>query len=93
MTYAHAERIAICTVDGGLSLEEAEVIADAQTGTREADPAAWAKANRRWRAVAAEKYGQEKMELAHAALKAKHGVESFKELTVGQILASVERMQ
>ena len=86
-------RIAICIYDGLLSEDEAKAIADRCHRTREANPEGWAKANRRWRAVASEKYGQGKMKQAHAALKAKHGVESFTELTVGEILASVERME
>lgn len=56
------------------------------------NPRAWGWANKRWRALIAERYpGHEKR--AHGALKKKHDVMSFRDLTVSQILESVAKLQ
>ena len=89
------ERVAICTVDGGMSKREAFRIAVEQMpgATRQECPRTWKQFNRQWRAVVADVYGQDKMQIAHDSLKKKHGVGSFKGLTLGQILASIEKLE
>lgn len=88
------ERAAIAEHHGGLSQEEAEAVADYHTGKldRSQAPDAWDATNKRWRRVVAQLHGQSKMQAAHDALKRKHGVDSFKDLTIEQIDASIERM-
>jgi pyrroline-5-carboxylate reductase len=89
--YTTQERLAICTIDGGLSLEDAEAIAAQQAlGTKAEAPEAWHQANKRWRALVASVYTDTSK--AHQALKAKHGVSSFNQLTVQQINDSISRI-
>ncbi len=90
----YEERAAIAEYDGGMSREEAEAFAEHQMQqcTHLEAPDTWQHMNRRWRAVVAKKFGQKKMKIAHKKLKEKHNVESFKDLTIGQIEASIDRM-
>ena len=89
------ERVAICTVDGGMSDREAFAVAVGQMpdATRQECPRAWKRLNRQWRAVVSDVYGQDKMQIAHDSLKKKYGVDSFKGLTLGQIMASIEKLE
>lgn len=90
----YEERAAIAQYDGGMSREEAEAFAEylMQDRTYSEAPDTWQHMNRRWRAVVAKKFGQKKMKIAHRKLKEKHDVESFKDLTIGQIEASIDRI-
>ena len=88
------ERVAIAQVDGQLPESEAINVAVNKYGIlgRQQLPDTWARLNRRWRAVVADTYSQAEMPKVHEALKKKHGVESFKQLTVGQIWRSIQRI-
>lgn len=60
--------------------------------TAHTNPRAWGWANRRWRVLIAERYpGSEKR--AHDSLKKKHDVQSFRDLTVPQVLESVAKLE
>ena len=89
------ERMAICIHDGGLTEHEARRIAIDQMSdaTRDELPDQWKRLNSRWHALATETYGREKMQIARKKLKEKHDVDSFTELTVGQIRESIERIE
>ena len=89
------ERMAICIHDGGLTEHEARRIAIDQMSdaTRDELPDEWKRLNSRWHALATEIYGREKMQIARKKLKEKHDVDSFTELTVGQIRESIDRVK
>ena len=88
------ERMAICIHDGGLTEHEARRIAIDQMSdaTKDDLPGEWKRLNGRWHGLATEIYGREKMQIARKKLKEKHDVDSFTELTVGQIRESIERI-
>jgi hypothetical protein len=87
--YAHAERMAIAIIDGGMSEEEARAIADAQCGIRRVTRE---EAMREWLRVAGDKYGAKAAKAAKALLK-RHGVDSMDDLSADDLLASIERMR
>ena len=93
--YAFEERRAIAEVHGGLDPADAYDVAVSQFAdcTRDDDPEVWDKLNRRWRAAVVERHGEERMLEAHEELKELHGVDTFTALTVGQIWASVQRLE
>lgn len=55
-------------------------------------PETWKALNRRWRANVKHLYPTKQQD-AHKAIKIKHGVDSFTELTIGQIWTSVQKME
>ena len=89
------ERMAICIHDGGLTEHEARRIAIDQMSdaTRDELPGEWKQLNSRWHALATETYGRQKMQIARKMLKERHDVDSFTELTVGQIRESIDRVK
>ena len=89
------ERRAIAEVDGELDPADAYEVAVSQFAecARDDAPDVWDKLNRRWRAAVVERHGEEKALEAHEALKNKHVVDTFTALTVGQIWASVQRLE
>ena len=93
--YVFEERRAIAEVHGGLDQDDAYFVAVSQFSdcTRDDDPEVWDKLNRRWRAAVVERHGEQKALEAHEALKRKHEVDTFTALTVGQIWASVQRLE
>jgi cobalamin biosynthesis protein CobT len=87
--YAYEERMGICIHDGGLAEHEAQVVASAQTGrtvphTRE-------QAMKLWMETAMARLGRDTKKAAQRLVK-HHGVSTMEELTVDQLMASVERM-
>ena len=89
------EREAIAQVHGGLSPVEATDVAVGEFGILGQDelPETWSRMNRRWRAVVNEHHGAEMMDRCHAAIKEKHDVDSFKQLTIGQIWESIRTIE
>jgi cobalamin biosynthesis protein CobT len=88
--YAYEERMGICIHDGGLAEHEAQAVASAQTGryvppTRE-------QALKIWMEAAMERLGRDAKKAAQRLTK-HHGVSTMEELTVDQLMASVERMR
>lgn len=94
-TYQWQERAAIAQFDGGYSVERAERIADkCLVDCAKADaPESWQEANKRWRATIGATYGQANMRREHKRLKQQHGAASFNDLTIGQIMRDVRRIQ
>ena len=88
------ERAAIAEFDGGMSRGEAEMFAQYRLSQcdRHQAPQDWDKVNRNWRRIAAKKYGQGGAQKAHKLLKEMHEAESFKDLTIAEIEASIDRM-
>ena len=80
---------------GGLDPADAYDVAVSQVAdcTCDDDPEVWDKLNQRWRAAVVEKHGEQKALEAHEKLKELHGVDTFTALTVGQIWASVQRLE
>lgn len=89
------ERIAIAMVDGELTLDEAwQVVIDTYGHlSRDVAPDTWGRLNRRWRATVNDVLGADLMDRAHAQLKEKCDVESFADLTLGEIWASIQRLE
>lgn len=99
--YEYEERAAVMEYHGGLSRDLAQTLADQCVARPDRDPwealtqrtggEHWERVSRRWHAIARDKYG-DRASKAHDALKAKHDVDSFTDLTIGQMEASIARM-
>ena len=89
------ERVAICLVDGGLSDGRAHRIAVEQMpeAGKSDCPDAWLRLNKWWHTAATSRYGRAKLEGVRDAIKTKHSVDSFTELTLGQIQDSIDVLE
>ena len=88
------ERIAIVRHHGGESKAVAEDAAYTQFGnlTKDDAPRHWKRVNGWWHVLASDVFGDD-ADAAHDALKSKHGVDSFTELTIGQIWTSIQKLR